>query len=62
LEVVMRLLTSIAFGSYVSQVSTENGSIVCSSARWPLMIDPQLQVRLPHPQPVFHIFDEVEAP
>jgi len=25
------------------QVSTENGSIVVSSARWPLMIDPQLQ-------------------
>ena len=25
------------------QVSTENGTIVCSSARWPLIIDPQLQ-------------------
>jgi len=24
-------------------VSTENGAIVCSSSRWPLMIDPQLQ-------------------
>ena len=24
-------------------VSTENGAIVCNSARWPLMIDPQLQ-------------------
>ena len=24
-------------------VSTENGSIVCNSSRWPLMIDPQLQ-------------------
>lgn len=24
-------------------VSTENGSIVCNSARWPLIIDPQLQ-------------------
>lgn len=26
------------------QVSTENGAIVCNSARWPLIIDPQLQV------------------
>ena len=25
-------------------VSTENGAIVCNSARWPLVIDPQLQV------------------
>jgi dynein heavy chain, axonemal len=25
------------------QVSTENGAIVCNSARWPLIIDPQLQ-------------------
>jgi hypothetical protein len=24
-------------------VSTENGSIIVSSARWPLIIDPQLQ-------------------
>jgi dynein heavy chain len=24
-------------------VSTENGAIICNSARWPLMIDPQLQ-------------------
>eukprot|EP01051_Picozoa_sp_SAG22_P001097 SAG22_NODE_38_length_26325_cov_107.302067_35_plen_73_part_00 len=24
-------------------VSLENGAIICNSARWPLMIDPQLQ-------------------
>lgn len=27
------------------QVSTENGAIVTNSARWPLIIDPQLQVK-----------------
>lgn len=27
------------------QVSTENGAIVSNSARWPLIIDPQLQAR-----------------
>lgn len=26
------------------KVSAENGAIVCNSARWPLIIDPQLQV------------------
>jgi len=30
-------------GLPADRVSSENGSIVCSSRRWPLMIDPQLQ-------------------
>jgi hypothetical protein len=25
-------------------LSVENGAIMCSASRWPLMIDPQLQV------------------
>ena len=33
-----------AEGLPADQVSTENGAIVCNSARWPLVIDPQLQV------------------
>ena len=46
----LRILTSAAEiaswgadGLPADQVSTENGSIVCNSARWPLIIDPQLQ-------------------
>jgi len=32
-----------ADGLPADQVSTENGAILCNSARWPLIIDPQLQ-------------------
>jgi dynein heavy chain, axonemal len=32
-----------ADGLPADQVSNENGSIVCNSSRWPLIIDPQLQ-------------------
>jgi dynein heavy chain len=46
----MKILTNAAEvatwradGLPADQVSTENGTIVCSSARWPLIIDPQLQ-------------------
>ena len=48
----LKILTTVAEvalwgadGLPADQVSTENGAIVCNSSRWPLVIDPQLQVR-----------------